>query len=103
MQIHKKVVDKLCKCVYNENEVIQMHKYLKKEVAVMYLNLKTEMARNNTSIEEVANCLGIHRNSASNKINGGSFSIEEGLVLQKELFPYADLQYLFRKINKQAG
>lgn len=62
----------------------------------MYLNLKTEMARNNIRMEDIAKCLGIHRNSVSNKINGGSFTIEEGLILQERLFPYADLQYLFR-------
>lgn len=66
----------------------------------MYLNLKTEMARNNIRMEDIAKCLGIHRNSVSNKINGGSFTIEEGLILQERLFPYADLQYLFRKVNK---
>ena len=64
----------------------------------MYLNLKTEMDRNGISIEKVAEILEIHRNSASNKINGDSkFSIEEAFELRDRLFPYADVQYLFKK------
>lgn len=66
----------------------------------MYLNLKTEMDRNKISIEKVAEILNIHRNSASNKINGESkFTIEEAFNLRETLFPYADLQYLFKSIS----
>lgn len=66
----------------------------------MYLNLKNEMDRNFIPIEKVAEVLGIHRNSASNKINGDSkFSVDEAFRLRDMLFPYADVQYLFKKIN----
>ncbi|MEE1085783.1 MAG: hypothetical protein U0L05_01215 [Schaedlerella sp.] len=34
------------------------------------LNLKGEMANRRVSIENLANLLGIHRNSAANKVNG---------------------------------
>lgn len=68
----------------------------------MYVNLKYEMEMRGLSIETIAKTLGIHRNSASNKINGeSSFSIEEAFTIQKAHFPYADMQYLFKRTNKR--
>lgn len=68
----------------------------------MYGNLKFEMDHKGLSIEKIAQTLEIHRNSASNKINGNSsFSIEEAFKVQKTHFPYADMQYLFKRTNKR--
>lgn len=62
------------------------------------LNLKGEMAKRNVSIENIANLLGIHRNSVANKINGKSaFSFEQSVKIQERLFPDLELKYLFRK------
>ena len=70
----------------------------------MYGNLKFEMDVIGLSIESIARTLEIHRNSASNKINGNSsFSIEEAFKIQKIHFPYADMQYLFKRTNKRNG
>ncbi len=70
----------------------------------MYSNLKYEMDLKGLSIETIAETLGIHRNSASNKINGSSsFSVEEAFKIQKAHFPYADMQYLFKRTNKRSG
>lgn len=67
----------------------------------MYLNLKTELERNNLSIDNIADLLEIHRNSASNKINGDSdFTVEQAFAVREKMFPYADLQYLFKKVQK---
>lgn len=61
-----------------------------------YGNLKLEMARRGIAIESIAQLLGIHRNSASNKVNGkSSFTIEEAFVVQKTFFPDLETQYLF--------
>ena len=47
-------------------------------------NLKGEMAKKNVTIEEIAECLNVHRNSVANKINGRSkFSISEAFKIQK--------------------
>lgn len=68
-----------------------------KEEERMLLNLKTEMERNGYSINVLANALGIHKNSMTNKILGKTpLSFEEAQSLRDKLFPYADLQYLFR-------
>ena len=61
-----------------------------------YTNLKEKMAGRNVKIEDVANLLEIHRNSAANKINGSSsFSIEESFKVRDAFFPDLELDYLF--------
>ena len=61
-----------------------------------YKNLKAEMARIDITIELIAKVLGIHRNSASNKVNGpSSFSIEEAMIVKKSFFDDCEYGYLF--------
>ena len=51
------------------------------EAQYSYLNLKTEMERNSITIEQVADALEIHRNSAANKIEGRTnFTIYRGIM-----------------------
>ena len=62
------------------------------------LNLKGEMAKRSIKIEDIANVLQIHRNSASNKINGDTaFSIDEAVKVKEALFPELSLKFLFEK------
>lgn len=66
----------------------------------MYLNLKTELDRNNVNEIELAEAIGVHRNSISNKLNGRTpFTIDEALIIREKFFPYAEFQYLFKKIK----
>lgn len=68
----------------------------------MLINLKSEMTRNSLTVDDIANALKIHRNSAQNKINGASkFNIEEAFELKAKLFPYADLSFLFKDYPRQ--
>lgn len=49
--------------------------------------LKREMAKKRIKVEDMANVLRIHRNSASNKINGDtSFSIDEAVKVKEAFF-----------------
>ena len=62
------------------------------------LNLKGEMAKRSVKVEDIANVLQIHRNSASNKINGDtSFSIDEAVKDKEAFFPELSLKFLFEK------
>lgn len=62
------------------------------------LNLKGEMAKRSVKVEDIANVLQIHRNSASNKINGDtSFSIDEAVKVKEAFFPELSLKFLFEK------
>jgi len=73
----------------------------------MLLNLKTEMDRNSYTINNLADVLGIHRNSMANKLSGETpISFDEAQKLRDKLFPYAELQYLFRQfpnVNNEKG
>lgn len=61
-------------------------------------NLRGEMAKRKVSIEDLAELLGIHRNSVSNKLNGNSsFTIDESVKIQEKYFPDLELKYLFSK------
>ena len=71
-------------------------------------NLKGEMAKKGITIEAISKLLGIHRNSAANKINGdSSFTIDEAIAIQRNFFPKLTLRYLFEKgeleNNEEAG
>lgn len=61
-------------------------------------NLRGEMAKRKVSIEDLAELLGIHRNSVANKLNGNSsFSIDESVKIQEKYFPDLELKFLFSK------
>jgi plasmid maintenance system antidote protein VapI len=66
----------------------------------MYANLKIEMMLKKISIEDIADTIGVHRNSVSNKINGGNFTVEEAFKISEAFFPDKDLQYLFKKLKQ---
>lgn len=72
----------------------------------MYFNLVNEMTRMGVTIEMIADFLELHRNTVSNKVNGASsFLVDEALAVREKFFPYADFQYLFRKVytERKAG
>jgi hypothetical protein len=63
-----------------------------------YCNLKGELAKNNISKTKVAEVLGLHINTVTNKLEGSSsFSIEEAFKIKTQLLPYCDLSYLFAR------
>lgn len=65
----------------------------------MLLNLKMEMEKNHVTVEKMAQLLDLHRNTISSKLSGETeFSIAEAFEIRERLFPYADMQYLFKQI-----
>ena len=60
-----------------------------------------EMAKKRITIEAVSSCLSTHRNTVSNKLNGGSFSIEEAEIIRNTFFPGIELEYLFKKTKSE--
>lgn len=64
----------------------------------MLANLRSEMYKRKITIEKMADFLGIHRNSVSNKLEGNTeFSIEEAFKLRDEFFGDLGMDYLFKK------
>lgn len=67
------------------------------------INLKGEMAKNGITIEAIAKLLGIHRNSAANKINGdSSFTIDEAITIQRSFFQSLHCDIFLKKNRKMA-
>lgn len=66
--------------------------------------LKRRNGKNGITIEAIAKLLGIHRNSAANKINGdSSFTIDEAITIQRSFFPKLTLRYLFEKESEDGS
>lgn len=63
----------------------------------IYENLIGEMAKKKIKNKNLADLLHIHENTVSNKINGGSFSIEEAFQIKYKYFPDFEMEYLFEK------
>lgn len=70
----------------------------KRGVEMALINLKKEMAGADVSIEAVAAAIGVHRNTASNKIDGTTkITFEEALTIRNKFFPKMGLEYLFEE------
>lgn len=66
----------------------------------MLVNLRSEMYKRRITIERIAEFLGIHRNSVSNKLEGNTeFSIEEAFKIRDEFFDDLGMDYLFKSDN----
>jgi len=68
-------------------------------------NLMAVMRREGITIQDVADFLGVHRNTASTKVNGETdFSIQEALDLHKRFFTPYSVEWLYRnpKTNKES-
>lgn len=64
----------------------------------MYANLKAVMAMKGVTIDAIATLLGVHRNTASNKIDGDTeFTYDQAQAIQETFFPEYNARYLFRR------
>lgn len=64
----------------------------------MYDNLKALMAQRGISIDTLANLLGIHRNTASSKLDGESeFTFGQAEKILDTMFPEFTFKYLFHR------
>lgn len=71
----------------------------RKEKKMQYPKLTWEMIRHGITIEDISKALGLHRNTISRKLSDGSFSIEEAIRLQEELFSDKEIKELFGRGN----
>lgn len=63
----------------------------------MYENLKIEMVKKGITSSQLAELLGVHVNTVTNKIAHGPFSIEEAFLIKNNLFPDLEIAYLFER------
>lgn len=64
----------------------------------MYSNLKMLMSAKGISIDALANLIGVHRNTAANKLDGDSeFTYAQAELIQETMFPEYNARYLFHR------
>ena len=68
----------------------------------MYKNLINEMKSNRITIVALAKLLNVHRNTIKRKLccKNGKFKIPEAQMIQRDLFPYLNIDYLFKWIEE---
>lgn len=70
----------------------------------MLMQLKLAMVRERVSLEDIANLLGIHRNSVHNKMyEKTALQFSEAVKIQEAFFPYYDVKELFKSDQPKAG
>lgn len=61
----------------------------------MYTELKAKMAVNGVTVEQIAEAIGKHRNTAAAKIDGkAKFYIDELVIIRDRFFPSVSLDEL---------
>ncbi len=69
-----------------------------KRNCVMYENIRVEMARKNLTILDIAESVGMNRETLSRKLSGkSSLSLKEAISIQTTCFPDMDVQTLFEE------
>ena len=69
-----------------------------KRNCVMYENIRVEMARKNLTILDIAESVGMNRETLSRKLSGkSSLSLKEAISIQTTCFPDMDVQKLFEE------
>jgi len=71
-----------------------------KRNCVMYENIRVEMARKDLTILDIAEVIGMRRETLSKKLSGNSpISLKEAFDIQQKCFPYMDIKILFKECD----
>lgn len=66
---------------------------------IIYSNVRAEMARRNITISMMAECLGVNRDTMSNKLsNKTRINLDEAFKIQKKFFPDVGVENLFAEL-----
>lgn len=64
--------------------------------SIRYPNLRAEMARRSLTIQDVAEVIGVNRDTMSKKLSGKSpLFLDEAFKIINDLFPDADIKNIF--------
>ncbi|WP_250277405.1 helix-turn-helix domain-containing protein [[Clostridium] colinum] len=71
---------------------------------VAFQNLRAEMARNQVTIKEMSDYLGISRDTLANKLSmRRQINLDEALLLSRKFFPDSTLNYLFEELDSSVA
>lgn len=66
---------------------------------IAFANLRAEMARKQLSIKEIADYLGVTRDTLGNKLSRKrQINLDEALTISRKFFPDKDIYYLFNEL-----
>ncbi|WP_304341540.1 hypothetical protein [Metaclostridioides mangenotii] len=66
---------------------------------VSFSNLRAEMGRQQITIIDLADKIGVNRDTMSRKLSGKSpLFLNEAFIIKREFFPEKDLYYLFKEL-----
>ena len=72
---------------------------MSKQNAIMFSNLRAEMARQRVTINGIADVIGVNRITASNKLSGKTpITLAEAFKIEETYFPGSDIRYLFAEL-----
>ena len=70
----------------------------------MLMQLKLAMVREGVSLEDIADLLGIHRNSVYNKMyEKTALQFPEAVKIHEAFFPYYGIKELFKSDQSKVG
>lgn len=70
----------------------------------MYANLKMLMALKGITNEDLAQLLGVHRNTIANKLDGESeFSFDQAVRIHDRYFAEYRIKYVFMRLIKESA
>lgn len=71
-----------------------------KRNCVIYENIRVEMARKDLTILDIAQSIGMNRETLSRKLSGRStLNLNEAFDIQQKCFPDADIRILFKECS----
>lgn len=66
---------------------------------IKFSNLRAEMARNEITIKELADKIGVNRDTMSGKLSGKRpLYLNEAFAINRAFFPNEDIGYLFKEV-----
>lgn len=67
---------------------------------VGFSNLRAEMARKGITVQEIADSIGVNRDTASRKLSRkSSFTLDEAFKIERQFFGGLGVLYLFSEAN----
>lgn len=71
---------------------------------IAFDNLRAEMSRKNIGIIDMANTLGMNRDTLARKLSKKSqINLDEAFLIQRTFFPKLDVKYLFAGADEDSA
>ena len=70
---------------------------------IEFSNLRAEMAREGITVQEIADSIGVNRDTAARKLSRKSpFTLNEAFIIERKFFQGLGIPYLFSEAKEEA-